>query len=158
MRTDRFLCVFTAKTHTDVCCAAFGHREAGPHSSLLRPFSVWQKSWSIVQSQAVLSSTVSPFIICRLRQSPCRATLDPKGSWDTSHGATLLNCLNGSIHLRLCLFAFLLFTSFMFFLFIKSSYISIKIHREHTSGSLHVKGNGENGISFECQMMWNVFY
>lgn len=79
MQTDCFLFVFMAKTHTAVCCSAFGHREASPHSSLLRPFSVCQKSWSIVQSQAVLSSTISPFIMCRLRQFPCRATLDPEG-------------------------------------------------------------------------------
>ncbi len=79
VRTDRFLCVFTAKTHTAVCCGVFGYREASPHSSLLCPFSMWQKSWSIVQSQAVLSSTISPFIICRLRQFPCRATLEPEG-------------------------------------------------------------------------------
>ncbi len=79
VRTDRFLCVFTAKTHTAVCCGVLGYREASPHSSLLCPFSMWQKSWSIVQSQAVLSSTISPFIICRLRQFPCRATLEPEG-------------------------------------------------------------------------------
>lgn len=51
-------------------------------------------------------------------------------------GLLLLNCLNGSIHLRMFV-CFFLFTSFILFfspcLFIKrqSSYISIKIHRAH---------------------------